>query len=87
MPTLEDYPWADAVHPKMLAGPRYGCVDHAERGPYLTQGQQGWTEDGRRLMRHYPVAWLPVQCGHEGRAEDEHCAGCQWQGWRMGDGV
>lgn len=41
------------------------------------QVQDGWTQDGRRIMRTHKTEWLPMACGHDARAEDPNCRHCE----------
>lgn len=68
---------------------RYGC--HSETsgpGPrsaaQTLSVQDGWTPDGRRVMRTYRPTWLPIKCGHiaqAGKGSDPLCAGCENRGF------
>ena len=83
MPTLEGYEHADTPHEKTVAasGWRYGC--HRSSAIAAPRGvgtsmlvQDGWTEDGRRLMVWHYHDPIPMSCGHSDRGEDAACVGC-----------
>lgn len=92
MPVREDHIYADVAHEKTVqrAGWVYGC--HSDNGDHKPKGrpsnirvQEGWTEDGRKVMRMHTTEWLthhadgrPLKCGHleELRLKDTQCIGC-----------
>lgn len=90
MPVDPNYIYADQAHEKTVrhAGWTYGChsskVGPGPRGEASTISvQDGWTEDGRRVMRPHVTEWLtinhegkPMYCGHLMRLTDPQCTGC-----------
>ena len=63
----------------------YTCKDHPERtGEHSPQStvQDGWTPDGRRIMREHQPVWGNVECGHMTSEADPECTGCRWRGWQ-----
>lgn len=44
--------------------------------PSHDMAQDGWTEDGRRIMRAVESTWAEMRCGHNLRVTDPGCTGC-----------
>lgn len=85
MPVQENYIYADIPHEKTVIQPdiyRNGCHSEvlgsdAPRGRTLEYPvQNGWTEDGRRIMKTNRVEHIEKSCGHEMRETDDACTGC-----------
>ena len=59
----------------------YPCWNHEPRnGDYgAIEVQDGWSRDGRRIMREHQTQWLPVECGHVTATSDPQCTGCRWR--------
>ena len=57
----------------MLTKSYYGCYNRTIR--HTVQYQDGWTEDGRRIMLETPFRMSTV-CHWEFRTVDSKCAGC-----------
>lgn len=62
---------------------RYGCNTTAS-GPRgqnrILMVQDGWTLDGRRIMRPHTTDWLQIKCGNieqQGLGPDPLCKGCE----------
>lgn len=80
MPVKPGYPFADTPHPATVAPPdyRYGCHS-AKTGDTRFRGRFGmyiahsWADAPTEVVQ---TDWLPIPCGHEGRARDAACVGC-----------
>ena len=80
MPVKPDYPFADTPHPATIASPdyRYGCHS-LQTGDARPRGKPGqyiahpWADAPTEVVE---TSWLPIPCGHEGRARDSACIGC-----------
>lgn len=80
MPVMEGYRYADEVHERMRDSPTYGCHNHPRREARPQLVQDGWTEDGRRVMVEIVSRWIPErQCGHDESNLDTKCVGCVWR--------
>lgn len=80
MPVMEGYVHADKPHEKTIINDayRYGCFNTNRSGVTMCRFQNGWTDDGRRLMIPYQTKWIKtVRCGHITRSSDPHCIGCK----------
>lgn len=88
MPVKPGYPFADTPHPATVAPSdyRYGCHS-AKTGDTRFRGRFGmyiahpWADAPTEVVE---TAWLPLPCGHEGRARDSACNGCANQLRREG---
>lgn len=58
----------------------YTCHNHEPHQLVTSQVQDGWTEDGRRMMKAHTTQWVHVECGHITSATDSACTGCRWRG-------
>lgn len=52
-----------------------GCHNRAPLKKTLMV-QDGWTEDGRRIMKEIPFA-MSTDCRHDKRSTDPRCKGCK----------
>lgn len=62
-----------------MTEPRNGCYDRPALLPTITV-QDGWTSDGRRVMKVLPSPFAGDRCKFDRRAADPRCAGCDWVG-------
>ena len=92
MPTDPGYIHTEIPHPSTVDdGKPYGCHNKLRpAGPFIACFQDGWTDDGRRLMVERPVQFAERGCMHAGlsglnRHNDPKCAGCRWSGDDKGD--
>lgn len=83
MPVDPNHRYADEAHPSTMtgAGWRYACWtlsdEYRRDRPGVTLVQDGWTEDGRRIM--VEIQRTPkhgVACGHIPPNPDPACDGC-----------
>lgn len=58
---------------------RAGCLDKPDSYQTTIMVQDGWTDDGRRIMREHTTHWLPIGCGHSYNPTDPACRGCKWR--------
>ena len=59
---------------------RNSCHNHPPRDGRTThQAPDGWTADGRRILRTVVTQWQPLQCTHLLPASDPGCTGCRWR--------
>jgi hypothetical protein len=61
----------------------YPCHNHPPHGGDLgpISVQDGWTDDGRRVMRTHHPRWAAIECGHQTPEADPCCTGCRWLEW------
>lgn len=84
MPVDPNHIYADTPHEKTVqrADFLYSCNsivsgDTRPRGRSSTQWfQDGWTEDGRRIMVQHTTHWSPIQCGTTYEPVMGPCEGC-----------
>lgn len=80
MPVKPGYAFADTPHPATVAPPGYlyGCHS-LQTGDERPRGRPGqyiahpWADAPTEVVE---TNWLPITCGHEGRARDSACTGC-----------
>lgn len=82
---VEAKPRAASTHVALIdegKTPLEGCNsqrtgDTRRRGiPHTYPVQNGWTDDGRRIMRPHTNTPIDTACGHLTRATATGCAGC-----------
>ena len=85
MPVDPSHEYADQAHASTVDNGRpYTCKDRPPVAPFVTEFQDGWTEDGRRNMVKHTVEFKQgVNCGHVGlesknKDNDPKCRGCRW---------
>ena len=83
MPVQEGYVYADTPHEKTVAvtGRTYSCHsdvngDHPRGRTTTRLVQDGWTDDGRRIMVECTTVRNGQACCHDLRQSDVNCAGC-----------
>lgn len=62
---------------KALKQPELNGCHNREPLKKTLLGQDGWAEDGRRIMKEIPFA-MSTDCKHDKRDTDPRCAGCCW---------
>lgn len=60
---------------------KYGCWNPNPRFSSVQEQktyrvQNGWTEDGRRIMEKVPSSDSIYECKYDNRKQDERCNGC-----------
>lgn len=55
----------------------HGCHNWPEPFPFY-EVQNGWTEDGRRIMELIPATGSK-ECRYDYKATDSQCNGCKWR--------
>lgn len=56
----------------------YGCHNEPRDAIAFYDIQVGWTPDGRRIVRPWPVLPSVARCLYDHNTDDIRCRGCQW---------
>ena len=56
----------------------YGCHNEPRDAIAFYDMQDGWTPDGRRITRSWPVLPSVARCLYDRSNEDVRCRGCRW---------